>query len=291
MNLGNQSFLTMTVTANFLVRLQWMLLIVALTAGIAGCTSDQKKAPLDTSALQKDLESLSSARIFFGHQSVGRNLLQGLADIAQQSKVPLRIVPVDGKVIDTLPGLFHTNIGKNGDPLVKIEAFTQNMIQPVEPAFDIALMKFCYEDLSRERWKDSHALVDAYAKGIAAIRAAQPRLRLIHMTIPLRSDPLEWKTPFKRLLGRSTWEDADNQLRNAFNAELRKRFAGEAMFDIAEVESTLPHSKRSYFMNGAETVFTLAQKYTTDGGHLNEIGRQEAAVAFVRVVADVLKKG
>jgi hypothetical protein len=54
----------------------------------------------------------------------------------------------------------------------------------------------------------------------------------------------------------------------------------EALFDIAEVESTLPQGKRNFFMHGGDTIDTLTQAYTTDGGHLNESGRQQVAAAF-----------
>lgn len=246
---------------------------------------------MNAAAYKGDLEALSRSRIFFGHQSVGRNLLQGVADLSRQVNSPLRIVGIESTGVDSLPGLFHVDIGKNKEPIGKIAAFAQLLQQPSQPAYDVALLKFCYEDLSRDGLQNPHTLVEEYARSVAAIRAAQPHLRLIHVTVPLRADPSGWKTPVKRLLQRPTEEDADNELRNAFNVELRNRFAGEALFDIAEVESTLPEGKRSFFMRGGDTVYTLAQAYTTDGGHLNEIGRQQVAAAFVRVVAGVVRKG
>ncbi len=265
--------------------------LFAVTAVVlSACGHDTEAVQVDSSAYRQDLESLSKARIFFGHQSVGRNLLEGLSEIAQQGKLPLRIIPIDGAHGDSLPGLFHAEIGKNLEPIGKIEAFTRLLQQSTKPAYDVALMKFCYVDLSRDGFQNPKALAEEYAKGVAAVRVAHPHLRLIHMTIPLTADPPGWKTTLKRLLHRDTEEDTDNQMRNAFNSEIRKRFAGDALFDLAEVESTLPDGRRSYFMRGRDTIYTLAQAYTTDGAHLNQSGRQHAAAALIRVVADTLRK-
>lgn len=272
-------------------RLVWGLLLGAITVGFFACGYTEKMIPLDASAYKDDLASLSKVRIFFGHQSVGRDLLKGVSDFSRIVKSPLRIVRIEGAGADDLPGLFHVDIGKNKEPIGKIEQFERLLQRPGQVPYDVALLKFCYDDLSRDGLHDPHALVEEYAKRVAAIRAAQPRLRLIHVTIPLRADPTGWKTPIKRLLNRPTEEDADNLLRNKFNSELRTRFAGEALFDIAEVESTLPQGRRSSFMRGSDHVYTLAQAYSHDGGHLNENGRQHVAAAFIRVVAVALSKG
>jgi hypothetical protein len=268
-------------------------LILAIVI-VSGCTRNEEQIPaVNALASKSDLETLSGARIFFGHQSVGRYLLQGVSELAQQDQSALRVVRVDDVGVvdaDPNPGLFHTNIGVNGNPDGKIDAFSQFLSRPNQPAFDVALLKFCYVDLGSDGTSDVQALLDRYAKSVAEIRAAQPNLHLIHVTVPLRADPIGRRTKVKRLLGLSTEEDADNRVRNAFNAGLRKRFAGETIFDIAEVESTLPDGTRSFFKVDGDTVYTLARAYTDDGGHPNAIGRGYVAAAFVHVIAEELRK-
>jgi hypothetical protein len=275
------------------ISLGWLCIIAALT--LAACARKEEAIqPVDASAYKTDLETLSGARVFFGHQSVGRYLLQGVADLSKSDDSPLRIVRVDNvdhPDEDTLAGLFHTDIGANSNPFGKIDAFSRFLLQPGQPAFDIALLKFCYVDLGGDGVKDPHDLLEQYANSVAELRAVQPRLRLVHVTAPLRADPPGRRTAVKRLLHLSTEEDADNVVRNAYNQELRKRFAGEPIFDIAEVESTLPDGTRSYFMHNGERIYTLANVYTDDGGHPNAIGRQYVAAAFVRAVAQELRKG
>lgn len=267
-----------------------LVVLVFTTMLLAACTRPDEDAPLKAVEYRANLETLAKARVFFAHQSVGRNLLQGLTELAAEAKVPLKVARMEGRLADTGPGVFHVDIGKNKEPLGKIKAFAEELRQNASPGFDVALLKFCYLDLSAEGMTDPHALVEEYSRAVSALRASYPNLRIVHVTSPLRSDPVEWKTPIKRLLGRDTYEDADNRLRNAYNMELRKRFAGEVIFDIAEVESTLPQGTRSAFGSGTHTVFTLAQAYTSDGGHLNARGRQYVAAAFTNAVAAALRQ-
>ena len=44
------------------------------------------------SALRADLERIAHERVYFGHQSVGANLLEGVKQLADGAGVPLRIV-------------------------------------------------------------------------------------------------------------------------------------------------------------------------------------------------------
>lgn len=264
----------------------WLLSAVALM----GCGPREMDVPVDAADYKSDLETIAQARILFGHQSVGRNLLQGLSELSRQAGVPLHIAGLDNAKPGDGPGLFHVDIGKNREPIGKIEAFTRLLQSPSGAPYDAAILKFCYEDISDAGMRDPVALVDAYAKNMVLIRQSQPRLRWVHATVPLRSDPPGWKTPIKRLIGRATEEDGDNRLRAAFNTEMRKRFAGQPLFDIAEVESTLPSNVRSAFMLGNESIPSLAAVYTNDGGHLNALGQQKAAMAFVRTLALALRR-
>jgi hypothetical protein len=269
-------------------------LFVATALCLAACTKQEEAPPpLDAAAYKDDLDTLSHSRIFFGHQSVGRNLIQGLSDLSQADHSGLRIVRLETIATpeaDAQTGFFHTDIGVNSDPIGKVKAFKGFLLQQ-QPGFDAALLKFCYVDLGADGMHDPSALLDQYAQSVAEIRAAQPGLRLIHVTSPLRADPPGRRTAVKRLLHLSTDEDADNIVRNSFNADLRRRFAGEPIFDIAEVESTLPDGTRTFFTRDGERIYTLANLYTDDGGHLNAIGRQYVSAAFARAIANTLRAG
>lgn len=263
--------------------------VLILCVALAGCSKQVEPPSVITADMKVGLQMLAQARILLGHQSVGRNILAGVQSVANQAGVSLRVLEIDGTPPDSAPGLFHSAIGKNGDPNSKCESFEFLLNRPVEPPYDLVMMKFCYVDLDEGTPLTAEQLLDSYQAMVNRIRSLRPNVKIVHLTLPLRSDPKEWKTPIKRALGRSTYEDRGNVLRNAFNEGLRNRYRDEPIFDLAAIESTRPDGRRSSFKQDGRTVYTLAPEYTDDGGHLNQQGRQLVAAQFVRVVGEALK--
>ncbi len=262
-------------------------MVLASLALLTACQAGRAEQPLDMTTLKHDLETVAKARVLFAHQSVGRDILDGVRTLSQRAGVPLRIQQIDGAPPDDKPGLFHLFIGANGEPDGKLEAFMRLVDAQGQAGYDVAALKFCFEDLGSDaRGRDG--LLDRYTADVRALQARHPGMRIMPVTAPLRADPPGWKTRIKRWLGRSTWEDADNAVRHAYNQGVRERFH-EGLFDIAAVESTLPDGSRSSFTANGTTVYTLAQPYTSDGGHLNDDGRLRAAAAFVHAVAENLR--
>jgi hypothetical protein len=268
----------------------------ALLALLAACSARdeeqvrQEETTLDPAAIKADLEVVAGARILLGHQSVGRDVLAGVSSLARDNGVPLRIQPIDGLPPDGEPGLFHTHIGKNGDPDSKCELFEQLLVNPQRPAYDVAMMKLCYVDLGRGLPYEAAGLLDRYSKVVAELKSKRPDVQLVHISMPLRADPPGRKAKVQRMLTLATSEDADNELRNAYNEGLRKRFANEPIFDLASVESTRPDGTRSSFEKNGQAIFTLAAEYTTDGGHLNPEGQRRVAAEFLRTTASALRQ-
>ncbi len=245
---------------------------------------------MSTAELKADLETVGSSRILFGHQSVGRNILAGLASLAGECGVSIRIAEITTVPPDSGPGLFHSNIGKNGDPQSKCDAFESLLMRPERPAYDLAVMKFCYVDLGRSTPLDAEAMAACYARLVEVIAKQRPDIRLMHMTMPLRAEWTGWKVRVNRLLGRDIPVDTENAMRNAFNDALRDRYGSELFFDLAALESTRADGSRSSFQFKGRTVYSLAHEYTHDGGHLNPAGQRWVAAAFVRALAKALRE-
>ena len=272
----------------------WAFRLVAsaiLTLMLSSCSQSQRVDTVNAAELKSQLQALAGARILLGHQSVGRDILAGLESLAREADVPLRVLEIEGVPPDDGPGVFHSNVGKNGDPNSKCEVFAHLLHRPERPAYDLAAMKFCYVDLTDDSSFGAEQLLDRYSSLVQQARALRPDVRIVHVTLPLRSDPLEWKTPIKRVLGRSTYEDSANAFRNAYNDLLRERFAGEPILDVAAIESTRTDGSRSSFSESGKTIYTLDSGYTYDGGHLNEQGQRKVAAEFVRVFAQALPRG
>src|SRR5215212_2127264 len=83
-------------------------------------TSEARDLPPPAAAT---IPALVMRRIFFGHQSVGADLLNGLVRVVRESGVPLRISEWSTPDALDSPGLVHTLIGRNEDPDSKIRHF------------------------------------------------------------------------------------------------------------------------------------------------------------------------
>ena len=145
-------------------------------------------------------------------------------------------------------------------------------------------MKFCYVDFTPST--NSAALFHRYQDAITSLQRKYPAVIFVHVTVPLTTRPNSFKDTVKRLMGRAVRKDEANARRTVFNEHLREAFAGQPLFDLARVESTRPDGTiESFRGRDGTTTAALFPGYTSDGGHLNELGRQRAAAEFVRVVA------
>jgi hypothetical protein len=248
----------------------------------AGLIAPRKEVVLS----DQQIRSLASKKIFFGHQSVGDNILQGIRDL-MASDPRLKINIVTSLDPESVPGfaLVEAHIGVNRDPRSKTEAFAATLDKGFGSLGGIALYKYCYIDFGNST--DVAQVFDNYRKGIVEVRQKYASLALVHSTVPLTADQASStakeriKTVLRRIIGRDP-----NVKRNQFNELLRQTYGGkDPIFDIAEVESTRSDGSRSYFTRGLSKIYTLAPEYTTDGGHLNELGRRKAAEQFLFVLA------
>jgi hypothetical protein len=213
--------------------------------------------------LASSFPAAAEPRIYFGHQSVGANILQGVKELG----VPLSI-----------KGEF---LAENGDPLRKLQNFKAAVGEGSR--FDIALVKFCYVDVNAET--DARALFERYRATLAELRAKNPRTVFVHATLPLTTVQSGPKALAKRLLGRAPYGTIENVGREQYNQLLRRTYAREPIFDLARLESIAPDGTAvTVAWNGA-TVPAISSAYTDDGGHLNAKGRALAAQEFVTVLA------
>lgn len=270
----------------------WVMLFSMLgcNRGDAMTTSASTEAPAvsrltDVSAAE--WQRLKTRRIFFGHQSVGGNLLDGVRQvIASNPQIGLRVVEADRLSDVPGPALVHRAIGRNYDPASKNAAFMA-VLDSTTSALDVALYKFCYVDIGADT--DPDVLFASYVHTIDEVQMRHPTVAIVHVTLPLMSatPPGRAKALVRRALGRPPISEVEyNVKRNRYNTLLRARYAGRApVFDLARIESTRSDGSRSYFVRGSDTVYTLAPEWTTDGGHLNATAQRLAAEQFLIVLA------
>ena len=244
--------------------------------------SPEALQPAFPSVTAEQWQTLGTRRLYFGHQSVGGNIIDGVtAVLADHPEIPLQVFESTGVDSHSPPGLYQARIGVNGDPGSKTSAF-DGIVGRGGAA--VGILKFCYVDVEGGRNPDS--LFTAYQQNMATLRARMPGLVLVHVTMPLTTTGEGRRDLLKaKLLGRPTSYDL-NLIRNRYNALLRQAYVGkDPVFDLARIESTHADGSRSFFTRGSDTVFTMAPEWTDDGGHLNAEARRATAEAFLALLA------
>ena len=254
-------------------------LLAVSTLGISAATY----ATDDDEKLRADLEHVAQQRIFFGHQSVGENLLEGIEQLSTMAKVPVKIERVKAASDVKRAMIGNAYIAENEFPFKKLKSFEEDMGSK-QTGLDIAFMKFCYVDINADT--DSKTLFERYQTTIEGLKAKNPGTTFVHVTAPLTSEKSGPKEFLKRLLGRGG--SAVNVHREEYNSLLRKTYQGrEPIFDLARVESTAPNGTAVTVEWNSIVAPTMDPVYTNDGGHLNAEGKLRAARELISVLATI----
>lgn len=233
-----------------------------------------------------DLVKVSRTRVFFGHQSVGMNILEGVSGVYAAHGMTAPPIEQGGTRPDQAGGFIdHAFIGENGKPLLKIQDFAAKLRAGLGKRVDVAMMKLCYVDITSGT--DVRAVFDAYRNTMAALQREFPHVTFIDATVPLTTEP-GLLSKAKSLLTGSGGSVADNAARERFNALIRHQYAGDHLFDLAAAESTAPDGSRvSGIYDGQRYYYALYGGYASDPGHLNAEGAQVAAAAWLKAIAQV----
>jgi len=231
-------------------------------------------------------EALAANRIYFGHQSVGFNIVDGMKDLAgADAEIVLNIQETKSPAAFQHPVFAHSRIGRNMDPRSKIDDFRSILESGVGALADTAFMKLCYVDISGAT--DVPSLLDHYRTTMSQLRSEFPSLQLIHVTVPLMALSQSLKDRGKRLIKKILGKPKREQ----YNRMLRETYEGrEPVFDLALAESTLPDGTRCAVVEDGERIACLVPAYTDDGGHLNETGRRWVAARLLRLLAETARK-
>ena len=266
-----------------------ILTILPLTLSCSGGEMEQQKI---TYSSLKDVpattwEKLSKKNFYFGHQSVGYNILDGVQDIMQEyPQIKLKIVESSDAGTMAQGTLVHSRVGQNTKPQTKIEDFSRYLAGGIGDKADAAALKFCYVDILADT--DPEKLFANYEKEMEKIHGEYPGLTIIHFTTPLtvlQNGPKAW---VKKIIGRSLGGSKENINRHIYNELLRAKYMGkEPILDIALIESTNPDGTRSTFEVDGKTYYSLVPAYTKDGGHLNEVGRKKVAEQLILLLANL----
>ncbi|OLT21962.1 hypothetical protein BJF81_14040 [Ornithinimicrobium sp. CNJ-824] len=224
----------------------------------------------------EQLEAVAGQRIFFGHMSVGRNILDGLDRVYAAHEVDpppvIEIAPGESPDLPQDGLLVHALIGENRHPVGKLKNFDATLRAGLGEQVDVAALKFCYIDI---RWNsDVEALFARYQNTLSRLESDYPDVRFVHLTVPLTTGPYGIRDHLKILAGRD-----DNATRERYNELMRQTYGNGELFDLAKLEATDPE--------GVLRAPELFSGYSSDGAHLNTVGSERLAAELVGHLADV----
>lgn len=261
------------------------MIVMFSSMGCGESVNKPEESAVETAA--RATAELSGARIFFAHQSVGENIVEGVGRLEAEN-AGVRLAVMDPAVAQSASGGFlaHARLGRNGDPKGKTDAFVAALESGLGSKVDIALQKYCYVDFDAST--NVEDVFAHYKSGIDRIRQEFPRLKIVHVTAPLMAVQSGPKATIKKLLGRAPDHYVDNLVREQFNALLRREYEGrEPVFDLAALEGTRPGQPREALSFDGKTVYALLPEYTTDGGHLTPDAQRRMAAALLSFLARV----
>lgn len=208
-------------------------------------------------------DHVARARVFFAHQSVGDDILDGVRTLLAPRRIEWT----------------SAHVGRNGEPFGKLEAFRRAFESGTDRGASISMLKLCYGDFDART--DVAALFASYRTTMRELARARPHTTFVHVTAPLTTvgaGPRAW---LQTRLGMPVWGEIENGRRDRYNELLRRAYGGrEPVFDLAAVEAGAS--------SASGRVPALSGNLTYDGGHLNPLGRSRAAAELVRLLSGIV---
>lgn len=249
---------------------------VALALLWAGAASAEVPGPA-REGLARDLRTLAERKVFIAHNSVGGQMLKGVAALAEELGVPLAM-RYQGDLAG-FDGFSHGDVGDNGKPFGKVDDFVGRLMPRFGGKAQYAAMKLCYVDFSYA--PTPQQIFERYKAGMARARAANPGVTLVHMTAPL-CNAADAKGDPKSALAREQ-----------FNRLLRAEYRGkEPVFDLALAQATDAAGAvqtATLALPGSPKVQVEAPAWTAGGDncHLQPAGQRHVGAALVRFLASL----
>ena len=144
-------------------------------------------------------------------------------------------------------------------------------------------MKFCYVDFNRST--EVKNVFKAYEETLRSLEVYYPKVRFIHLTVPLMTQQVGIKAVIKRILGMEIYGARENLKRQEFNKLVRNSY--DIVFDLAMIEATYPDGTLNEHVFGGEQYYSLVSDYTYDGGHLNKTGAKLVASELLKFLSEL----
>ena len=241
-----------------------------------------EEGPMTSTVSDAELTTAAETQVFFGHQSVGLNILDAIPAVYESRDADPPVIietnsPPDG------PGVAHAVIGQNTDPALKMADTKKLLAAGLGSWADVAFFKFCYVDITADT--DVNGLFTQYRRTMSELEAAHPDTTFLYVTVPLTTPP-SFRDKVKGLVGRGNRSAADNAAREQFNDLLRREYTDTGrIFDLATIESTAPDGSRVSGQVDGRTYYAAHPGYAADEGHLTPAASAMVAERLLAAVA------
>lgn len=215
--------------------------------------------------------AIGDARVLFHHHSIGENIMGQWTDDDAPGGAAALGFPFSRVTSPSdygAPLLGELSGGDNGQPSEKIASLKNLLVDDgFGGAVDVVVFKFCFLDFGGgsevTSSAEERALEEKYARAFEEVSAAHPQLRVIHITPPLNN----------------YWNSANNDLRAAFAAFLRKKY--DFVLDLQDIVSHEPDGTAC--AHGGVPV--SCDRYVGGSGHLSGEGATAVGKALLYMIA------
>jgi len=261
---------------------------------ILGCSKEYSSDMLDFYKVygseKKDpssqLQLLSGRTVYFGHQSVGFNIIQGIEAWSAETGVPINIVDTRNFRDVERPALIHFGIGQNEDPNSKTDDFVSVLSEMGEDTGAIALFKFCYVDFHDE--SDVDPIFEYFKEKMLQLKVDYPGIRVVLCTVPYTALQKGIKAVAKKVLSMPLAGELENIKRSEFNERLISELGPEfPVFDLGKIEATMPDGTLNTYKHEGETYPAMVHQYTDDLDHLNTLGSRIMAYNIISFLSEL----
>jgi len=273
-----------------------IITVLILITACGGKTMDRSALQLQTKSIAADQwKKLSAKKIYFGHMSVGYNIIDGIKNLMKDNQSITLNIQETTDPGNYKSGIFgHSKNGENVKPKTKVDAFVKTMESGLAKHLDIAFFKFCYVDFNKDT--DVNDLFNYYKSAMVKLKKAYPNVTFVHVTSPITAEgelnslKTKIKDLIKTILGRETSKQhfiTGNIKRHEFNTLMRKEYDTKYIIDLELFESTnadgTPHKSKK----GGIEHYSMVPAFTYDGGHLNEAGKAWVADKMLVRLAEI----
>lgn len=260
-----------------------IIYILLLVAGCDGKSTMTEKVslPLISDIPEPAWKKLFQKTIYFGHQSVGDDLLQGVEELKEiYPWLNFNVKKFDNSIKVEAPQIVHSLIGANGKPGSKNIDVENLLTGKLKNSVDIAFFKYCYIDFEADT--DLGKTFEEYKNTINKIKNSNHETVIVHFTVPLTENQSGIKGFIKKVLGKPLGGMLENVKRNDYNQMIIDEYGKEGLvFDLAGYEATKVDGSPNLFEYKGRNYKHLVHAYSRDGGHLNKAGRKFIAEQFL----------